>query len=120
MFAFALWDRPRARLLLARDRLGIKPLYYTWTGQELLFASEIKAILAAGAVAPAFDDAVLPEFLANRFVAGPDTFFRGVRKLLPGRTLSWSAGDGLRERRYWRLPISVDTSPSGLSAKAPP
>src|SRR5437870_3978396 len=68
MFAFALWDRPRRRLLLARDRLGIKPLYYAITERELLFASEIKALLAAGGIRPTFNEAVLPEFLATRYV----------------------------------------------------
>src|SRR5205809_3051185 len=108
MFAFALWDRARKRLLLARDRLGIKPLYYAWTDQELVFASEIKAILAGGSVRPALNEAILPEFLARGFVAGEETFFRGVRKLLPGRTLSWSCADGPRQRRYWRMPITTD------------
>ena len=97
MFAFAIWDRDRGRLLLARDRLGIKPLYYAVTDHELLFASEIKAILAAMATRPRFNEAVLPEFLANRFVAGEETFFRGIRKLAPGHTLTWSLGDGLRD-----------------------
>ncbi len=110
MFAFAVWDRARERLLLARDRLGIKPLYYAWTDRELVFASEIKAILAGAAVRPAFNTAILPEFLANRYVAGAETFFRGVRKLLPGRTLTWSRADGLEERRYWRVPTAVDDS----------
>ncbi|MBI4609213.1 MAG: asparagine synthase (glutamine-hydrolyzing) [Candidatus Rokubacteria bacterium] len=104
MFAFALWDRARGRLLLARDRLGIKPLYYACTDEELLFASEIKAILAAGPIRPALNAAILPEFLATRFVAGEETFFRGVRKLLPGRTLAWSPAEGFSERRYWRPP----------------
>jgi asparagine synthase (glutamine-hydrolysing) len=107
MFAFAVWDRREGRLLLARDRLGIKPLYYARTERELLFASEIKPILAAGGVRPAFNEAILPEFLATRFVSGEETFFRGVRKLLPGRTLSWSLAGGLRTRRYWRLPLGV-------------
>src|SRR5207245_11765283 len=97
MFAFGLWNRREGRLLLARDRLGIKPLYYACTEHELLFASEIKAILAATPVRPAFNEAILPEFLARRFVAGEETFFRGVRKLLPGRSLAWSPGDGSRE-----------------------
>src|SRR5881397_1198341 len=70
MFAFALWDRTRRRLFLARDRLGIKPLYYASTERALLFASEIKAILAAGSIRPEFNEAVLPEFLATRFVSG--------------------------------------------------
>src|SRR6266568_6839178 len=103
MFAFAVWDGGRRRLLLARDRLGIKPLYYALTRRELLFASEIKAILAAG-FPPELDETVVPEYLANRFVAGERTFFRGVRQLLPGRTLTWSPGEGFRGRRYWTLP----------------
>src|SRR5215472_6844690 len=90
MFAFAIWDRRRRRLLLARDRLGIKPLYYAVTDDEILFASEIKAILAAGAGRPALNEEILPEFLATGFVSGEETFFDGIRKLLPGRTLSWS------------------------------
>jgi asparagine synthase (glutamine-hydrolysing) len=104
MFAFAIWDKKQDRLLLARDRLGIKPLYYAITDDEIVFASEIKAILASGAVRPEFNETVLPEFLANRFVAGDETFFRGVRKLMPGRTLSWSIASGLKRRRYWELP----------------
>jgi asparagine synthase (glutamine-hydrolysing) len=84
MFAFAVWDRSRQRLLLARDRLGIKPLYYRVSDRELLFASEIKAILAADGERAEFNEAVLPEFLSTRFVSGEETFFRGVRKLLPG------------------------------------
>src|SRR3989441_550769 len=118
MFAFALWDRRRRRLLLARDRLGIKPLYYARIGQELLFASEIKAILAAGPLRPSLNEAVLPEFLATRFVSGEETFFRGVRKLLPGRTLSWSLDEGLRQRRYWRLPVAHERSRTGLREHA--
>jgi asparagine synthase (glutamine-hydrolysing) len=112
MFAFAIWDRARRRLLLARDRLGIKPLYYAVRDRELLFASEIKAILAAGSLRPTLNQAVLPEFLATRFVAGEETFFSGIRKLLPGRTLSWSPLEGFRERRYWRLPAALDERPS--------
>jgi len=118
MFAFALWDGIRRRLLLARDRLGIKPLYYAVTDRQLLFASEIKAILAVDAIRPTFNEAILPEFLATRFVSGEETFFRGVRKLLPGRTLSWSAAEGLRERRYWHLPVGTDTSTAELEQRA--
>jgi asparagine synthase (glutamine-hydrolysing) len=118
MFAFALWDRARRRLLLARDRLGIKPLYYALTEHELLFASEIKAILAAGSVRPAFNAAILPEFLATGFVSGEETFFRGVKKLLPGRTISWSPAQGVAERRYWRLPVELDDAPTTLEEQA--
>jgi asparagine synthase (glutamine-hydrolysing) len=105
MFAFAIWDRDEERLLLARDRLGIKPLYYALRDDELIFASEIKAILAAG-VAAEFDEAVLPEYLATRFVSGEGTFFRGIKKLLPGRVLTWSRDTGAQIRRYWRPPAA--------------
>src|SRR5438105_12444170 len=113
MFAFAIWDRVRGRLLLARDRLGIKPLYYASTDHELVFGSEIKAILAGRSVRPALNEAIVPEFLARGFVAGEETFFRGVHKLLPGRTLSWSCADGPRQRRYWRMPITTDNGAPG-------
>jgi asparagine synthase (glutamine-hydrolysing) len=118
MFAFALWDTPRQRLLLARDRLGIKPLYYALTDRELLFGSEIKAILAAGPIRPELDRLVLPEFLATRYVAGEGTFFRGIRKLQPGHTLTWSVSEGSRTRRYWHLPVGLDDNPDGLRERA--
>jgi len=118
MFAFALWDRRRRRLLLARDRLGIKPLYYARTGKGLLFASEIKAILEAAPFPAELNDAVLPEFLASRFVSGGETFFKGVSKVLPGRTLTWSLDEGLRERRYWSLPVEDPAPRAGLADAA--
>jgi asparagine synthase (glutamine-hydrolysing) len=118
MFAFAVWDRARERILLARDRLGIKPLYYACTEDELLFASEIKAILAARSVRAAMNRAVVPEFLATRFVSGEETFFTGVKKLLPGRTLSWSPRDGIAIRRYWQLPMRIDDSRMSLHERA--
>jgi asparagine synthase (glutamine-hydrolysing) len=116
MFAFALWDRAQGRLLLARDRLGIKPLYYALTATELLFASEIKALLAAGWRAE-LNRAVIPEYLATRYVSGDETFFRGVRKLLPGRLLSWSPLEGFRQRRWWHAP-EVGSAPSGGTPRA--
>ena len=117
MFAFAIWDAARRRLLLARDRLGIKPLYYACFEEEILFASEIKAILAAG-VRPRFNRAILPEYLATRFVAGEETFFSGVHKLMPGHTLTWSPGECLRRRRYWQIPIASRMEPPGGDAGA--
>jgi asparagine synthase (glutamine-hydrolysing) len=110
MFSYAVWDRARGRLMLARDPLGIKPLYLAWTRDELLFASEIKALLAGG-VQPALDEQVLPQFLANRFVSGEATFFRGVTQLLPGRSLCVEArGGAARTRRYWSLPRPATSS----------
>jgi asparagine synthase (glutamine-hydrolysing) len=104
MFAFAIWDKKKQELLLARDRLGIKPLYYASTGRELVFGSEIKSLFASGCVRATFNEEVLPEYLSTRFVSGADTFFHGVRKLLPGHVLTWSAEKGIRTRRYWQLP----------------
>jgi len=118
MFAFALWDRERRQLLLARDRLGIKPLYYAITERHLLFASEIKAILASGFVQAALNERVIPEYLATGFVSGSETFFRGIRKLLPGRTLTWSRDANVRERRYWSLPDRPPKRPQSLKVQA--
>src|SRR5688572_3337733 len=104
MFAFAIWDAPKRRLLLARDRLGIKPLYVCCSGTELLFGSEIKAVLAASPHAPPIDESALPAYLATGYVSGEQTLFRGITRLHPGHTLSWSLTDGVQQRRYWQLP----------------
>ncbi len=105
MFAFALWDRGAQRLLLARDRLGIKPLYYTVRDGRLLFASEIKALVAGG-LRPEFNEEILPEYLANRYVAGEQTFYKGVKRLGAGWLLTWSRASGFSEHCYWTLPAS--------------
>jgi len=118
MFAFALWDRKRRRLLLARDRLGIKPVYYAMTNRELLFASEIKALFAGDGMRPALNRDVLPELLATRYVTGEETLFQGVKALPPGHTLSWSAEEGLTKRRYWSLPPPRPDGAAGLSEHA--
>jgi len=117
MFAFAIWDEKKGRLLLARDRLGIKPLYYAATDRELLFASEIKALLAAG-VRAELNRAVVPEYLATRFVSGAATLFRDAKRLEPGRTLTWTRGEGLRQRRYWSIPPAAPDSGEGFPARA--
>ncbi|PYQ06145.1 MAG: asparagine synthase (glutamine-hydrolyzing) [Acidobacteria bacterium] len=117
MFAFAIWDRPRRRLLLARDRLGIKPLYYAITPRELVFASEIKALLAAG-VRAELHQAVVPEYLATGFVSGEETLFRGVRRLPPATTLSWSPGQDTSPRRYWQLPAAGRAGGPPLAERA--
>jgi len=118
MFAFALWDRAEQKLILGRDRLGIKPLYYAITESALVFASEIKAILASGELRPELNADILPEYLATGFVSGPETFFRGICKLLPGRTLTWSRNKGLRERRYWQVPANIQQDRQSLKAQS--
>ena len=118
MFAFAIWDARRGKLFLARDRLGIKPLYYAINEDELLFASEIKAILAADGIRPQLNRAILPEYLATRFVSGSETFFTGVRKLLPGHTLRWTKEGGFKVHRYWHLPSDLDYDGGSLQEYA--
>jgi asparagine synthase (glutamine-hydrolysing) len=102
-FAFALWDRELRELLLVRDRLGVKPLYFVH-GRDgsLVFASEIKALLAAGTVAPELNVRALPTFLAHRATYGEETLFDGVRRLLPGHRLVWRDGD-VRTDPYWDI-----------------
>src|SRR3954447_2604564 len=100
MFAFALWDQRRRRLLLVRDRLGIKPLYWTRAGERLLFPSHIKALFASGLVEPRAHEAALPELLATRAVSGEETLFAGVHKLLPGHRLVFEARR-IAAVQYW-------------------
>ncbi|MBI4516432.1 MAG: asparagine synthase (glutamine-hydrolyzing) [Deltaproteobacteria bacterium] len=100
MFAFALWDANQRRLLLARDHFGVKPLYYTTSGHTLLFASEVKALLASGRVAAEIDPAALELFLHYRFVPSPHTLLRGVQRLAPGHRVICDQR-GLRGERYW-------------------
>src|SRR5581483_9451798 len=104
MFAFALWDAPRRRLLLVRDRLGIKPLYWTIAGNVLLFGSEIKALLASGLIEAQPNTDRIPEVLSTRGIAGTDTLFRGINKLLPGHLLVFENGHA-RTRQYWDVPV---------------
>jgi asparagine synthase (glutamine-hydrolysing) len=103
MFAFAVWDSARRELLLARDRLGVKPLYYALDGDgALYFASEIKALVETRAVAPEINYIALPDYLANHAPSGEETLFRGVKRLLPGHTLTWRDGQ-IEIRKYWDL-----------------
>ncbi|HEX5430328.1 MAG TPA: asparagine synthase (glutamine-hydrolyzing), partial [Bryobacteraceae bacterium] len=109
MFSFALWDVRRRRLFCARDRLGIKPFYYFWNGELLAFASEMKALFEHPAISPSLEDSALPEYLAFGYGNTAQTLFRGVRKLLPGHSLSLSlsgeAGEGALDiRQYWEIP----------------
>jgi len=103
MFAFAIWNRRARRLFIARDRLGIKPLYYRFEGSTFLFGSEIKAILKHPGVKPEFNRSVLAEYLAFGYVAGPETMFSGIYKLLPGHTLEIGERGEMKISRYWDL-----------------
>jgi asparagine synthase (glutamine-hydrolysing) len=105
MFAFGLWETSRRRLLLARDRLGIKSLVYVVTADGLAFASETKALMATGMVDPSIDPRAVGQLLTLGFVQGPRTFFEGVRRLSPGHWLTWEAGR-IESRRYWDVPLT--------------
>jgi asparagine synthase (glutamine-hydrolysing) len=109
MFAFAVWDAPRRRLLLARDRLGVKPLYWAIAQGRLLFASEIKGILESGLVRPEANEPALPELLGTRYLSGTETLFRGIHRLQPGHTLIFEKGTVVIHR-YWDIPVG---RPSG-------
>ena len=112
MFAFAIWDARRRRLLLARDRLGIKPLYWCRAGNRLLFASEIKALLESGLVRPEANEALLAEVLTTRYSSDEQTLFKGIYRLLPGHRLVFENGR-VDVQPYWDVPTGVpDAAPS--------
>jgi len=107
MFAFAIWDRVEGRLFLARDRMGVKPLYYYWDGRNFLFASEIKALLASELVPREINLQALWDYLTFRYVPQPETIWQKVYKLLPGHTLSFSTDRPEPViRRYWDIPYA--------------
>ena len=114
MFAFAIWDARSRELLLARDRFGVKPLYYVHTEDgALYFGSEIKAILASGAVRASLNLRAFPDYLANHGTCGVETLFEGVKRLPPGHTLTWRDGK-IRIERFWSLsfsPAAMDQRP---------
>jgi len=103
MFGLAAWDARRQRLILARDRLGIKPLYYTTVGTALWFASELKALLRHPAVSRDLDLTALDQYLCHEYVPAPRSIIRGIQKLPPGHRLTADAQE-IRVERYWRLP----------------
>jgi len=111
MFAFAIWDAGKERLLLARDRFGEKPLFLHENANGLYFASEIKALLHVPGVRSAVDPAAVWDYLAYRYVPGPQTLFSGIRKLQPGTIAVWERGK-LTESRYWSPP---DRSTTGCA-----
>ena len=102
MFAFVIWDQRRKRLLLARDHLGQKPLYFTSKGGVFCFASELKALLATPWVEPQVDLEGIWHYMSMRFVPDELSFFKGIHKLPAARTLVWQDG-GVEVKRYWDL-----------------
>lgn len=111
MFAFAIWDRREQKLFCARDRLGIKPFYYFYDGKKLLFASEIKAILAEGNVEAKTDSDSLQDYLTFQFCLGKKTLFKNIEKLEPGYLLvARLNGDGIEVtvKQFWDVQYNID------------
>jgi asparagine synthase (glutamine-hydrolysing) len=118
MFAFAVWDQRRRELVVARDRFGVKPLYYVHTAEgSLYFASEIKALLAAGAARAELNYAALPDYLANHATSGDETLFAGVRRLPPGHTMTWRETGELKIEQYWDLSFADGDGEASPSAR---
>src|SRR5262252_976519 len=103
MFAFALWDRKTRTLVLARDRLGIKPLYYAATPERLIFASQLKAFRATPGWTPSIDDDAVVGYLRHAYVAQPRTIYREARKLPPGHILTLRQGVVPAPKCFWDL-----------------
>ncbi|MFL5244265.1 MAG: asparagine synthase (glutamine-hydrolyzing) [Gemmataceae bacterium] len=113
MFAFSLWDRKRKQLVLARDRLGIKPLYIYQDPEKVLFASELKAIFPHPGVDRELDSSAVEDYLAFGMVPGPRTIFRHIKKLQPAHVVTLSSRDlQAKPRRYWRLKFEPDPKPT--------
>ena len=116
MFAVALWTKSNQRLVLVRDRMGIKPLYYYYGGSNLYFGSELKAILAHPDIPRHLDLEALDCYLSLNYVPGPNTLVEGVRKVPPGHLLEWRQGK-IWIRRWWTLPTGPIRQISLATAK---
>ena len=108
MFAFALWDEPRRQLVLARDRLGIKPLYYTESGGQLVFASELKAILQVPGVGRELNWRAVSHLFTFLTTPRTESIVAGIRKLEPGHLLIAAPGQTMRSERYWDVRFEPD------------
>jgi asparagine synthase (glutamine-hydrolysing) len=111
MFAFAIWDVPRRRLFLARDRVGVKPLYYTVVDGTLLFASEIKALLQHEKASVTIDPIAIEDFMTFGYVQSPRTIFKGIYRVPEGHTLTWQDGR-IALQQYWDLHFEPDHATS--------
>ena len=117
MFAAASWDKGTKKLLLIRDRLGVKPLYYYWDGRIFLFASEIKAILNSGLIQPRLNVQAVWDYLTFRYIPGPETIWEKIWKLPPAHLLSWSPNKNPEISRYWQTDVVSEAGPFDFGKK---
>ncbi|HEX9729002.1 MAG TPA: asparagine synthase (glutamine-hydrolyzing) [Gemmatimonadales bacterium] len=117
MFGFAIWDATAARLVLARDRFGMKPLYTVEAPWGIAFASELKALHALGLTGGDLDWDAIDQYFRLGYIPAPATPFLAVRKLSPGHVLEWREADGATARRYWSLPVDTTTTPRDPDAR---
>jgi asparagine synthase (glutamine-hydrolysing) len=117
MFGIAAWNDRDKKLLLIRDRMGVKPLYYYWDGATLLFASEIKALLASKILPRQLNRQAIWDYLTFRYVPGPDTMWQNVWKLPPGHMLEWSPNQEPRVFQYWRTDVTHDHDEVDIAKK---
>ncbi len=110
MFAMALYNLTEKKLFLIRDRMGIKPLYYFMNEEQLIFSSEIKGILSSGLIEASFNEAAVDEYLANRYVRSPYTFFENVFQIPPGTYLSIDEDCNYEMKEYWTIPEDFNVS----------
>ncbi len=115
-FAFAIWDRNKKKLFLARDRLGIKPLYYYWNGDKFIFASEIKSLLCVPGMKRIINKDAAYNYINLRYIPGEETLFENIKKVLPGHTLALQE-NSLKINEYWDLPIGANAEDYGAAEK---
>src|SRR5919198_6212109 len=108
MFAFALWDSWLRRLFIARDRIGVKPLYYRWHDRTLVFASEIKALLEHPDIPARPNLPAIAEYMNAMYTTGEHTWFEGIKRLLPGHYMLADEEGGLQVRQWWDIPNAED------------
>jgi asparagine synthase (glutamine-hydrolysing) len=111
MFAIAIWDEPKQRLIVARDRIGIKPLYYTFVDGNFIFGSEVKAILQHTAVHTELNEEALDHYLTFLIPPAPHTLFKGIHKLEPGHRMIIDTRGNITKEQYWN-PVAGGTQPS--------
>ncbi len=109
MFTFAIWDSKSSTLFIARDRVGIKPLYYASNGGRFAFASEVKALLLCPFVSREMNREALPDYLVLQYVPAPETLFAGIKKLPAGHTMTVK-GNNITFERYWHVQMRASSS----------